>query len=116
MAGIVKNIGGKALLINGMPDHVHLLVSLPATLSITDAVRLIKTNSSRWVHQTWQTRRSFAWQTGYGAFSVSLSNKDAVYKYIAKQEWHHRKKSFQEEFLDFLKKHGIEYDERYVWD
>jgi putative transposase len=76
---------------------------------------VLKTNSSRWVHEKWPFRATFGWQTGYGAFSVSQSNISSVLRYIANQEEHHRKVSFQEEFIAYLRKHGIEYDERYIW-
>lgn len=109
-------MGGKALIVNGTADHVHLLIWLPPRLPVSDALRVLKTNSSRWAHENGITRRAFAWQAGYGAFSVSQSNAPQVIKYIANQEEHHRKASFQEEFLAFLKKHGIEYDKRYLWD
>ena len=115
MGGIVRSLNGVALLINGVPDHVHMLVSLPPTLAMADAMRLVKANSSKWVHETYPDQGAFSWQTGYGAFSVSRSNRVAVEAYIAKQEEHHRAVTFQEEFVTFLKKHGIEYDERYIW-
>ena len=92
------------------------MVQLPPDLALSDAVRVLKTNSSKWVHEQWPTRSKFAWQTGYGAFSVSKSNAAAVTKYIADQEKHHRRKTFQEEFLEYLKKHEIAYDERYIWE
>jgi REP element-mobilizing transposase RayT len=116
LGGIVKELGGKALSVGGMSDHVHMLMSLPATVAVADALRVVKTNSSRWVHETWPERRRFAWQTGYGAFTVSNSNQETVEGYIARQEAHHRRKTFQEEFLAFLKKHGLEYDERFIWE
>ena len=116
MAGIVADSKGKALLINGPADHVHLLLSLPASVPVADAVRVIKANSSKWVHEKWSSRAGFAWQTGYAAFSVSLSNRKAVWDYIAEQEQHHRKMTFREELLAFLAKHEIEYDERYLWE
>ena len=116
MGGIVRQIGGTALAINGMPDHVHVLLTLPPTLPLADVIRTVKANSTRWVHQKWAEHDKFAWQTGYGAFSVSQSGVPDVSKYIAEQEEHHRKMSFQEEFLVFLKKQGIAYDERYIWD
>ena len=100
----------------GMPDHVHLLVSLSREIAVADLVRLIKANSSKWVHETFPTSRAFAWQAGYGAFSVSHSNRDAVKKYIAGQAAHHRVRTFQEEFIEFLKRHDIEYDEKYIWE
>lgn len=114
--GIVRELGGRALMINGTTDHVHLLVSLPATLAVSELMRILKTNSSRWVHEKWPARKSFGWQTGYGAFSVSESNRKAVQQYIADQEAHHRKLSFEEEFLALIKKHGLEYDPRFVLD
>ena len=116
MGGIVRELGGKALSINGAPDHVHLLLWLPATVALSDAMRLLKTNSSRWVRESGLSRRPFAWQNGYAAFSVSQSAASEVQRYIANQEEHHRKVSFKEELLAYLKKHGIEYDERYLWD
>lgn len=113
MGGIVRNIEGKAYAINGTPDHMP--VSLPPSLSVAEAMQKIKANSSRWVHEKWPRLRAFGWQEGYGAFSVSKSNVPDVIKYIDAQEEHHRKISFQEELISFLKKHGIEYDERYIW-
>ncbi len=116
IGGIIRELGGTALLVNGVADHVHALIRLPATLAITECMRVVKTNSSRWVHEQWSERRGFAWQTGYGAFSVSESSRSAVEAYIARQAEHHRKISFQEEFLEFLRKQGIAYDERYIWE
>ena len=116
LGGLSRELKGKALAINGMEDHVHLLVSLPPTISVSDALRFIKANSSKWVHEKWPGRSSFAWQLGYGAFGVSKSNVPEVEDYIRHQEEHHRKMTYQEEFLAFLRAHEIEYDERYVWD
>jgi len=116
LGGIIRQIGGTALCINGTRDHVHLLIRVPASHSVADVARLIKTNSSKWVHERWSQDRLFAWQTGYGAFSVSESGTAAVQDYIAHQPEHHRRQSFQEEFLAFLKKNKITVDERYLWD
>jgi REP element-mobilizing transposase RayT len=116
VAGIVNEIGGKALVINGTSDHVHLLITLPPTIAISDAMRVVKANSSKWVNEQWPSRAAFAWQSGYAVFSVSQSNCDSVVKYIAGQEEHHRKVTFRGEYLAFLKKHGIPHDERYVWE
>jgi REP element-mobilizing transposase RayT len=116
VGGIVRELDGHALAIGGMPDHIHLLVSLPQTRAVADVLRVVKANSSRWVHETWAERRDFAWQTGYGAFSVSQSNRETVQRYIEHQAEHHRKLSFQEEFRALLRKHGLEYDEHYAWD
>jgi REP element-mobilizing transposase RayT len=100
----------------GVADHVHLLVSLSRTITVADAVRDIKANSSRWIHENFPDHKTFAWQSGYGAFSVSHSHLDQVRAYLAKQAEHHRSKTFQEEFRAFLAKYEIEYDERYAWD
>jgi REP element-mobilizing transposase RayT len=99
-----------------MPDHIHLLASISKELPIADAMRVVKTNSSKWMHETFPEYCSFAWQAGYGAFSVSYSNLDSVKKYIANQEEHHRKVGFKEEFIALLKRHDLEFDERYLWD
>lgn len=104
---------GIALIINGTSDHVHMLVRIRPIQSVAEVARVVKTNSSRWVHEKWP-EAGFGWQTGYGVFSVSESNVAALKKYIDAQEEHHRKRSFQEEFLAFLKKDGIAHDERYI--
>ena len=116
MGGIVRQLGGRALMIGGTEDHVHLLINLRARLALADAVRLVKSNSSRWVHQRWPGRAGFAWQAGYGAFSVSESNREALCRYIAAQQDHHRKTSFRDELVALLKRHGISYDEEHLWD
>jgi putative transposase len=104
LGGIVRETGGVALIINAMADHVHLLARIPPAHGIAEVVRIVKANSSRWAHEKWPQHRGFAWQTGYGAFSVSQSNVAAVTKYIAEQERHHRTTSFQDEYLQFLRK------------
>ena len=106
IGGVIRKIGGKGLLVNGMPDHVHLLVRLPADLPISECLRLVKANSSKWVHEKWPERSGFAWQIGYAAFTVSLSQRDRVYQYIRLQEEHHRKHSFAEEMAALLAKYG----------
>ena len=113
--GIVDESGGKVLSLNAMADHLHMLWELPPTSSLSDSMRVLKTNSSRWVHETWGSQKPFAWQTGYGAFSVSRSNVAAVANYIETQEAHHRKRTFQEEFVELLVKHGVDYDSRFVF-
>ncbi|MDX6406145.1 MAG: REP-associated tyrosine transposase [Blastocatellia bacterium] len=115
LGGLTRELKGKAYGINGTDDHIHLLISLPPVVSISEALRFIKSNSSGWVHDKWP-RRSFAWQLGYGAFSVSKSNAPEVLKYIGNQEEHHRKWTFKDEFVDLLRQHKIDYDERYIWD
>lgn len=115
MGGIARENNMKALAIGGVEDHVHLLISLPPVLSIAKAIQLIKGASSKWVHDTFPEYQHFKWQSGYGAFSVSLSQADKIVAYINRQKEHHRKKKFQEEYIAYLKKHGIEYDEKDVW-
>jgi len=100
---------------NARPDHYHGLFAFPPTLAVADALRVIKTNSSVWVHET-RRRAAFGWQIGYGAFSVSQSNVADVVEYIRHQDEHHRKLTFREEFVTFLKRHGVPYDERYIWE
>jgi putative transposase len=116
MGGIVREINGKAFAIDGTADHIHMLVSLPPTLALSEALRIIKTNSSKWFHEKSTNVKPFRWQAGYGAFSVSRSNIPRVVRYIVDQERHHRKVSFQEEFIAFLEKHDISYDKRYIWE
>jgi hypothetical protein len=106
----------KAVEIGGVEDHVHILLSLPATMAISKALQLIKGGSSKWVHETFPEHRLFAWQEKYGAFSVSESRMESIIQYIKGQAEHHRKMTFQEEFVALLKKHRIEYNERYLWD
>ncbi len=115
IGGIVRESRGSLLAANAAADHIHLLLRLPPTLALADILRVVKTNSSRWVHETRRLRRRFQWQAGYGAFSVSQSNVTEVVRYIQTQEQHHRRISFQAELRAFLKRHGIEYDERYIW-
>jgi REP element-mobilizing transposase RayT len=116
MGGIARENGMKAMGIGGMEDHVHLLLSLPSTVAIAKAIQLIKGGSSKWVHETFPKHQDFGWQEGYGAFSLGISQVDRTRNYIESQAAHHRKQTFQEEFLAFLKKHQMEYDERYLWD
>ena len=116
MGGIVRNLRGTAIAIGGTANHVHVLIGLPSSSAVATAVGKTKTNSTRWVHDTFATLPDFCWQVGYGAFTVSRSQVDAVSDYIANQAVHHRTQTFEEEFLLLLQKHGIEYDERYLWD
>jgi REP element-mobilizing transposase RayT len=116
LGGIARENGITALNIGGVADHVHLLLSLPATMPIAKAMQLIKGGSSKWVHETFPEQGAFAWQEKYGAFSVSVSQLDKIVRYIENQETHHRKMTFQEEFIALLKKHGMSYDERYLWE
>ncbi len=116
MAEIIKTLRAKPILINGVRDHVHLLFRLPPALAVADAMEKVKANSSRWVRQRRGKRKEFAWQTGYTAFSVSQSNLGRVRRYIADQERHHRRMSYREEVLAFLKKHDVAYDDHHVFD
>lgn len=116
MGNTIQRCEGVPFLINGMADHVHLLSSLPRTMSLSKYIEEIKRNSSRWIKTKDSQYEKFAWQSGYGAFSVSSSRKDSVVRYIAGQKDHHRTVTFKEEFIAFLEKYGIEYDERYLWD
>jgi len=111
-AGICKHQKVFVHAIGGMEDHIHLLLQFPATVVVSEAIKTIKANSSSWMSDE---IGQFAWQQGYGAFSVSKSNMAAVMTYIQNQERHHRKMTFEEEFIAFLKKHGIEFDPKYVF-
>jgi len=113
LGGVLREMGAVPVVIGGIADHVHLLAGLRADLAVADCLRVVKTNSSRWAKERWS--RPFAWQGGYGAFSVSESRRDAVIRYIQDQEKHHRRISFQEEFLKLLRSHGVEFDQRYIW-
>ena len=114
MAGVLKEIGSPALVINSVADHVHILCALSKNLAACKLVEEVKKSSSKWMKT--QGVPLFSWQNGYGVFSVSESNAAAARKYIENQQAHHRKTGFQEEFRRFLEKHRVEYDERYVWD
>lgn len=111
LGGIARENGMKALAIGGTADHVHLLLSLPATLPVSKAMQLLKGNSSKWLGETFAELRpqGFAWQEGFGAFSIGISGVEDTIRYIRAQEEHHRKKSFREELEVFLKKHGYDY-------
>jgi REP-associated tyrosine transposase len=109
LGGIARENKIKALAIGGAADHVHILISLPATLSMSKAIQLLKGNFSKWIRETFPKMHSFAWQEGYGAFSVGISGVDATVAYIRKQPEHHRRRTFHEEFATMLRKHGFEY-------
>ena len=116
LGGIAKENKIQPIKIGGIEDHVHLLLGAPATLAPCKIAQLIKGGSSAWIHDTFPDLKGFAWQDGYGAFSVSQSNVPDVAAYIHDQRAHHRTKTFQEEYLAMLRKHHIVHDERYVWD
>lgn len=114
LGGMVRTLNGTALAVGGTPDHVHMLVGLRATHQLSNVLREVKGESSRWVHEALR-ERDFGWEDGYGAFTVGRSELDRVREYIARQEEHHRTTSFQEEYRALLQEHGVEYDERYLW-
>jgi putative transposase len=116
ITGIIQKRNHKMLAINSMPDHIHVFIGLKPSQSISDLVRDIKTNSSSFITTKKWTKGTFNWQEGYGAFSYSHSHIDAVVKYILNQEEHHRKKTFHHEYLEFLKKFNVEYDEKYLFE
>ena len=116
LAGTLREIGCPAIQVKCVSDHAHILCSLGRRVDIAELVEKVKTSSSKWAKTQSPDLVEFYWQAGYGAFSVSASNVDEVRAYIRRQEQHHRQRTFQEEFLLFLKKHNVEYDERYVWE
>jgi len=113
LGGIARNKNIQLIIAGGMPDHVHLLFEMPATMTLADVVKTFKANSSRWLREQYS---EFAWQAGYGAFSVSPSHIATVKQYIATQPEHHKRRGFKTEFLLLLKKAGVDYDPRYVFD
>ena len=113
LGGIARKNGFKALMVGGTQNHVHVLLSLPATLPLAKAMQLIKGASSHWMNENYT--KEFVWQEGYGAFTVGISQMEQTISYIRRQPEHHKKRSFEEEFVTFLKKHGVEYDPQHVW-
>ena len=116
LAGAVRHCDCEAYRVGGVADHVHLAVRLSRTLSVADLVKEIKTASSKWIKAHHPALTDFSWKLGYGAFSVGMSQKDALLHYIDTQEEHHKTRTFQDEYRDLLKKYGIDYNEHYVWD
>ena len=116
LGGILRNHDGHLLSAGGGEDHVHLLIELNASTPIAEAMRVVKAVSSKWIHETFPELRDFGWQTGYAAFSVSTSGVEEVTRYILNQKEHHRNRTFDEEYVAFLHRHGVAYDERFVLD
>jgi putative transposase len=116
LGGILKQLDCQPIIVGGVEDHVHLLSTFSRTCTPSDMVKEIKRGSSVWIKTRDATLRDFSWQNGYGIFSIGFSQTEAVREYIAKQEAHHRKVSFQNEFRLLLKRYAVEYDERYVWE
>jgi len=116
IAGIIKGKKQKPIIVNGMPDHLHAFIGLKPAMAISDLVRDVKNNSSNFINDRKLVKGKFSWQEGYGAFSYSHSHISNVYNYILNQEKHHKKKTFKEEYLEFLKKFEVEYDEKYLFE
>ena len=115
LGGIVRSARGRLLCVGGMPDHVHLLVSSHQQIAVSDFLRDLKANSSKWIHEVFPEHARFGWQDGYGAFTVSASRVPGLEQYIRGQETHHRTMIFEEEFMLFLKRHGIPFDPKKLW-
>ena len=116
LGGIARTNQFTALAVGGTSDHVHVLLSLPATVPVAKAVQLVKAGSSKWLHDTFAEMRHFAWQEGCGAFSIGFSQVEDTERYIARQAEHHAARTFEEEYVAFLRRHDIEYDARYVFE
>jgi len=116
MAGTCRNLESPSIIVGGVADHVHVLCRLAKTLTVSDLIREIKRESSKWTKEQSTDLANFYWQNGYGAFSISPSHVEALTTYIANQEEHHKTETFQDEFRRLLAKYHIEYDEKYVWD
>ena len=115
IGGVARHHKLTALQIGGIDDHIHALTLSPPTLTPSQIAQYLKGDSSKWIHETFSELQSFAWQEGFGAFTVSKSGLPAVVRYIQNQRSHHQKQDFQAEYLDFLQRHEVEYDERYLW-
>ncbi len=115
IGGIIRSEQGILMAMGGMPDHIHILFKFKSSQQLSEIVRTIKASSSKWFNDKNLINTKFAWQTGYGAFSVSESQINRVIRYINTQKQHHEKKSFEDELVDILKKHNVEYDNRYLW-
>jgi REP element-mobilizing transposase RayT len=116
MSGIITNKGQKSIIVNGTSDHIHIFVGLRPSMAISDLVRDVKNNSSNFINGNKLVKGKFSWQEGYGAFSYAHSQIEQVYKYILNQEQHHHRKTFKEEYVDFLQEFGIEYNEKFLFD
>ena len=116
IGGIINGIGGIPMEVGGVENHIHILTTLPKDMSLSDFVRIIKTDSSRWIKKIDDYYSRFSWQVGYGAFSVSSSVVDRTANYIRNQSRHHKRRTFRDEYKLFLEAYGVEYDERYAFD
>jgi putative transposase len=115
IGGVARSHRMTALQVGGVDDHIHALIMAPPSIAPSQIAQYLKGGSSKWIHETFPELHDFAWQEGYGAFTVSKSNLESVIGYIQQQREHHQKMSFQQEYLEFLQKHEIDYDERFVW-
>lgn len=116
ISGIIANKDQKLMIVNGMPNHIHLLIGTKPNCNLSDLIRDIKANSSKWMNEKKFTKFHFEWQTGFGAFTVSQSGVPKVIEYIKNQEEHHRKKTFKEEYIEFLNAYQIEFKDEYLFD
>ncbi len=115
LGGSFQTLGCTSLQVGGMSDHIHILAAIPPKLAVSEIIRDVKVGSSKWINSSLPNIKGFAWQEGFGSFSVSSSQKQAVVRYILNQEKHHKAKSFKDEFIEFLNLHEIQYDEKYLW-
>ena len=116
IGGIARSNGMTAFCVGGVEDHIHILLRIPPALAVSKAMQLLKGGSSHWIHDTFPELTGFGWQDGYGAFTVSQSAMEDTKRYIQRQREHHQGRTFKEEYLAFLQKYEVEYDERYLWD
>lgn len=116
IGNLINETGCRTIIVNGVADHVHCFIGLKPSVSISELLKGIKAKSSKWVNEQHLTAHPFAWQEGYGVFSYSHSHRELVYKYIENQAEHHRRQTFQEEYLSFLKKFDVPYDEQYIFE
>ena len=116
ITGIITNKSQKLMIVNGMPDHIHLLIGTQPDCNLSDLVRDIKSNSSKWINDQGKAETKFSWQTGFSAFTVSQSQVKKIIRYIENQEQHHSKKSFREEYVEFLNAYEIDYEEQYIFN
>jgi REP element-mobilizing transposase RayT len=115
LGGVAKQHRMIAMAIGGIEDHVHLLLQLPADMALAKAVQVLKSVSSKWIHETFPSQRGFAWQEGYGGFSIAASGVETTVAYIQHQEEHHRTRTFEEEFIECLRRHNMTYDAKHVF-
>ena len=115
LGGAFRTAGCVSFQVGGMPDHIHALISIPPKYAASEIIRDVKVGATKWIIKTLPDCKTFAWQEGYGLFTVSVSQKDAVLRYIKNQEEHHKKQTFEEEFKAFLVAHGVQYNEKFLW-